>query len=99
MGYPTISNPSEQLKYEDICVSELEYGSYRVSAVVNGELSMRDTDKQDANEAIKYFKEICQRWAKYSPNYNVWLFIRDADTLHGLQVGLFSWRGVLWMFH
>jgi hypothetical protein len=69
MGYPNITNPSEKLRFENITTSELEYGCYCVSAMVNGELGMRDTDKNVKKEAIAYFKEICQVWAKYSPNY------------------------------
>lgn len=69
MGYPNVSNPSERLAFTDISTAELKYGSYRVSALVNGAFTMRDTDKQAPKEAIEYFKTICQRWAKYYPNY------------------------------
>jgi len=69
MGYPNVSNPSEKLVFTDVQTTELEYGSYHVSAVVNGDYSCRDTDKQSVDEAIEYFKEITQRWAKYFPNY------------------------------
>jgi len=69
MGYPNVTNPSEKLVFEDIQTSKLEYGSYTVAALVNGELTLRDTDKQSPDEAIEYFKEIAKRWAKYYPNY------------------------------
>jgi len=69
MGYPNITNPSEKLSLSNVSFSKLEYGSYRVSAIVNGELSMRDTDKDSEEKALEFFKTIAQRWAKYYPEY------------------------------
>ena len=69
MGYPNITNPSEKLSFSNVSFSELEYGCYCVSAVVNGELSMRDTDQNSKEKALEFFKTIAQRWAKYYPEY------------------------------
>lgn len=69
MGYPNVTNPSEKLKFEDVCVAKVEGGYYRVSAQVNGAFAMRDMHGNDEDDAISYFKKICQKWAKYSPNY------------------------------
>ena len=69
MGYPRISNPSEKISIEQITTCKLEGGSYRISAMVNNSFDMRDVGITDKQRAIDSFKEDCQFWAKYYPNY------------------------------
>jgi|JYMV01.1.fsa_nt_gi hypothetical protein len=70
MGYPNVSNPSEKLVFNDIAAIKLDSGIYRVDAVINSEYSCRETSATNSTDAIAWFKEYAQGWAKYKKDYN-----------------------------